>query len=63
MKKPSHMNRNIYPALFVAWCQTLDREAVHRAILESTTQMEFHSDGPADGSDGCADDKTTEGFR
>ncbi len=32
MKKPSIMNRNTYPALFVAWCQTLDREAVHRAI-------------------------------
>ena len=34
MNKPSIMNRSSLPASFVAWCQTLDKEVVARAMQE-----------------------------
>lgn len=54
MTKPSplnRMNRNFYLASLEAWCQTVDMEALTRAILESCpTQIQFRTSDLADGS-------------
>lgn len=51
MPKHSIINRNAYPDSFVAWCQTLDKEAVRHAILEGcSTQIQFRTSDHADGS-------------
>lgn len=51
MSKPSLMNRNFCSASLMAWCRQLDQEAIALAILENTsTQFQFHLDGPADDS-------------
>ena len=59
MSKP----HNPIPTSPLPWCNPLDQEAITRAILQNTrTQFQFRTDRPTDGSDGCAEDKTTEGF-
>ncbi|MGR3280220.1 hypothetical protein ACSYAD_34785, partial [Acaryochloris marina NIES-2412] len=44
------------------WCDPQNQGAITQAILEDTTQFQFHTDRRADGSDECAEDKTTERF-
>ncbi|MGR3279446.1 hypothetical protein ACSYAD_30740 [Acaryochloris marina NIES-2412] len=64
MSKPPLMNCNLYSTSPLPWCDPQNQEAITRAILQNTrTQFQFRTDRPSDGSDGCAEDKTTEGFR
>ncbi|KAI9129615.1 hypothetical protein [Acaryochloris sp. CCMEE 5410] len=60
MPKP----HNPYPTSPLPWCDPPNQEAMTQAILENTTtQLQFYPYRPAEDSDGCAEDKTTEGFR
>lgn len=64
MPKPSLMNRNIYPASFVAWCRTLDKEVVARAILEGcSTQMQFQTSNLADDSGEASTQRSDESVK
>ncbi|KAI9129435.1 hypothetical protein [Acaryochloris sp. CCMEE 5410] len=55
------MNHTPYPTSSLPWYDPQNQEAMTRTILENTrTQFQFRTDRPADGSDGCSEDKTTE---
>lgn len=57
-------SHNPCPTLLLSCCHLQDQDAITRAILQNTsTQFQFRTDGPAEDSDECAEDKTTEGFR